>query len=88
MQIIRVAVIQDSPVVFDQEATINKTISLIKKAAGQGARLVLFPENFIPAYPVGLDFGARFGFLRPEGRDDFRRYYEGAVEEFSPACAD
>jgi nitrilase len=54
-------------------------------AAGQGAKLVVFPEAFISAYPKGLDFGARLGLRTPEGRNDFRRYFESAIEVPGPA---
>jgi nitrilase len=40
----------------------------------------------VSAYPVGLDFGARIGSRTPEGREDFRRYYESGVEVPGPAC--
>ncbi len=86
MSIVRVAVIQDSPVVFDREKTLKKAGVLLRQAAGEGAQLVLFPEGFVSAYPVGLDFGARFGLRRPKGRDDFRRYFHSAVEIPGPAC--
>jgi nitrilase len=81
----RVAVVQASPVVFDQIATLAKVSRLAAEAAGKGAKLVLFPEAFVSAYPKGLDFGARMGSRTPEGREDFRRYFESAVEVPSPA---
>ena len=80
MSIVRAAVVQDNPIVFDREATIEKVRNLVKEAAGQEAELVLFPEAFVSAYPKGLDFGARIGMRFPEGREDFRRYFESAVE--------
>jgi nitrilase len=86
MAIIRGAVIQDSPVVFDREATLEKVHTLVGQAARQGAQLVLMPEGFVSAYPTGLDFGARVGLRHPKGRDDFRRYYESAVDVPGPAC--
>ena len=82
----RVAVVQDSPVVFNLEATLEKAFGLMAAAAAQGAQLVLFPEGFIPAYPVGLDFGARFGFRRPRGRQEFERYFNSAIEIPGPVC--
>lgn len=86
MRIVRAAVIQDSPIVFNREATIEKVYSLVSQAARQGATLVVMPEAFVSAYPTGLDFGARIGLRQPKGRDDFRRYYESALEVPGPAC--
>jgi len=86
MSIVHSAVIQDSPVVFDREATIEKAGFLVRRAAEQGAELVVMPEGFVSAYPVGLDFGARVGLRQPKGRDDFRRYYESAMEVPGPTC--
>lgn len=48
---LRVAAVQASPVFLDLDATIDKTIRLMQEAAGQGARLVAFPECWIPGYP-------------------------------------
>jgi hypothetical protein len=47
----QIAAVQASPVFMDREATVEKTCRLIAEAAGNGARLVVFPETFIPAYP-------------------------------------
>ena len=84
--ITRAAVVQDSSVVFNLEATLEKAFGLMEAAASQGAQLVLFPEGFIPAYPVGLDFGARFGFRRPRGRQEFQHYFDSAIEIPGPVC--
>ena len=77
--IVRAAVVQAAPVVFDTPRTIAKLVELSEHAACQGANLVVFPEAFVGGYPKGLDFGARLGMRSPEGRDDFRRYYESAI---------
>ena len=86
MTIVRSAVVQDSPIVFDREATLKKVGYLVKQAADRGAALVVMPEAFVSGYPVGLDFGARVGLRQPKGREDFRRYYESAVDVPGPAC--
>jgi len=86
MKLVRAAVIQDRPIVFDREATIEKVHSLVRQAARQGAQLVVMPEAFVSAYPTGLDFGARVGLRQPKGRDDFRRYYESALDVPGPGC--
>lgn len=81
---LRVAVVQDSPIIFDPVATVDKVGDLTRRAAEKGAKLALFPEAFISGYPKGWDFGARVGVRLPEGRQDFRRYFEGAIEVPGP----
>ncbi len=76
----KVAVVQASPVMFDREATVEKTCRLIQEAAGKGAKLALFPEAFIPAYPKGLSFGTVVGNRTDAGRRIFQRYWENAVD--------
>ena len=46
---------------------------------------MVFPEAFVSVYPKGLDFGARVASRSPEGRDEFRRYFDSAIEVPSPA---
>ncbi|UCG52796.1 MAG: carbon-nitrogen hydrolase family protein, partial [Candidatus Latescibacterota bacterium] len=43
--------VQDSPVFLDRAATIDKACDLIADAAREGAKLVVFPEAFVSAYP-------------------------------------
>jgi len=76
----KVAVVQASPVVFDREGTLDKVHALAGDAAREGARVVLFPEAFVSAYPRGLDFGAYVGGRTDEGREDFRRYWDSSVD--------
>ncbi len=75
-----VAVVQDASAFLDRDGSVQKTIALAREAAGKGAKLVLFPEAFIPGYPRGLSFGAIVGNRSAEGRALFRRYAENAVD--------
>jgi len=79
------AVVQAAPVPFERERTLEKLRDLAADAAGRGARLAVFPEAFVSAYPKGLDFGARVGMRTREGREDFRRYFDSAVDVPGPA---
>lgn len=83
---VRAAVIQAGSVMFDRERTIEKARDLVADAARQGAKIAVLPEAFVPGYPKGLDFGARIGSRTAEGREDFRRYWESAVDVPGPAA--
>jgi len=74
------AVVQAASVAFDTMASLEKLRRLTAEAAERGARLAVFPEAFIAGYPRGLDFGARVGMRTAKGREDFRRYFESAIE--------
>jgi nitrilase len=75
---VRVAVLQDAPVLFEVEPTLEKVADFSDRAAADGAQLAVFPEAFIGGYPKGLDFGAVVGSRSNEGRKQFRRYWAGA----------
>ena len=76
----RVAVVQAAPVGFDRACTLAKLRTLTLEASRRGAKLALFPEAFVSAYPRGMTFGAVIGERTPEGRDWYRRYWESSVE--------
>lgn len=50
----KVAAVQAAPVFLDARATTDKALDLLRKAAGEGAELVAFPEVFIAGYPSWL----------------------------------
>jgi nitrilase len=84
---VQAAVVQAAPIGFDRHRTMDKLERLIAEAARGGAQLAVFPEAFIPAYPRGFDFGTVVGQRTPEGRDWFRRYFDGAVKVPGPDVA-
>lgn len=85
VHVVRAAVVQAAPVAFERERTLAKVADLATEAAGQGAQLVVFPEAFVSAYPRGLSFGAVVGNRTDAGREEFRRYWESAVDVPGPA---
>lgn len=77
---VRVAVVQAAPVMFDTQRSLQKLADLNDTAARQGTKLVVFPEAFIAGYPKGHDFGVSVGIRSTEGRDEFRRLFESALD--------
>ncbi|MEE3368864.1 MAG: nitrilase-related carbon-nitrogen hydrolase [Planctomycetota bacterium] len=85
MNSIHAAVVQASPCPFDRERTLEKVAELTHEAASAGVQLVVFPEAFISAYPWGASFGATLGQRTSQGREEFRRYWDSAVDVPGPA---
>jgi len=76
---VRVAVVQDSSAIMLKEECIQKVKKLTNEAGDKGAKIILFPEAFIPAYPRGLFFGTKVGSRSEEGKQDFARYWENSI---------
>jgi nitrilase len=51
---VRVAIVQQPPVLLDRAATIDVAVKHLHAAADAGARLVVFPETFVPGYPAWI----------------------------------
>jgi nitrilase len=77
---VRVAAVQASPMFFDTPAAVEKVCAKTAEAAGQGARLVLFPEAYVGGYPWGLAFGTAVGGRSDAGRRTWERYWRSAVD--------
>lgn len=82
--IVRAAVVQAAPVLFDRSQTVAKTGRLIAEAADKGAQLIVFPEAFVPGYPRGLSFGMVVGSRTPQGRRLWERFWANAVDVPGP----
>lgn len=72
--IIRAAAAQIAPVLHSRDGTTEKVLAAIARAAAQGARLIVFPETFVPYYPY-------FSFVQPPAfvGAEHMRLYEQAV---------
>ena len=75
----KVALVQAEPVLFDKKASLEKTLEYIDEAAQRKAELIVFPELFIPGYPIGMNFGFSVGKRTAAGREDWKRYYDASI---------
>jgi predicted amidohydrolase len=71
----RVASVQAAPEYLDIDATVEKVVALVGEAASHGARLIGFPESFVPGFPLWVFKTAPLG---PASRL-FHRLYKNAV---------
>ena len=61
-------------------ATLSQLQYVTSRAAAARADLLLLPEAYLGGYPRGSDFGCRVGARTDEGRDEFLRYFQAAVD--------
>lgn len=76
------AVVQAAPVFLNRKATVEKACQLIREAGSNGARLVAFPEAWIPTFPYwprALPLGER-----EWSQEAWVRLYEESVEIAGP----
>ncbi len=74
--IFKVAAVQAAPVFLDLEATVDKSCRLIAEAGRNGAKLIGFPEGFIPGFPSWIFKIGPMG----AGGELFGDLYKNAVE--------
>jgi predicted amidohydrolase len=89
----KIAAVQAASAFLDLDASVSKACELIEEAAGYGARLIAFPEAFIPGYPLWV------WFIPPGKTHPLRALYHAlhqnsvaipgpAVARLAEACAD
>jgi nitrilase len=68
---VTVACVQAEPVILDRDATIEKLARFAAEAAGNDAKLLVFPEAFIPAYPSSVWARALAGWAEAGAKEAF-----------------
>lgn len=70
----KVAVAHVAPVFLDKTGTVAKALGLIQEAAQRGAQLIVFPESFIPGFPIWAALWSPM-----QNHDLFQRFVENSL---------
>jgi len=81
---VRVAAVQAAPVFLNAAKTTEKACKVIEEASRNGARLVGFPEGFIPAHPAWLELIPSVGDV---ALGLFKELFHNAIEIDGPEIA-
>ena len=77
----KAAAVQAEPIPLDRDACVDKACSLIEEAGRNGAKIIAFPEGFIPGHPNWL-------YFYPPGeamKSFYREFFKNSVEVPGPA---
>ena len=55
----KAAAVHAAPVYMNKAATLKQVVQLINQAGEEGINLLVFPETFVPGYPVESPFSQR-----------------------------
>ena len=78
----KVAAAHVAPLFLDMDRSVEKACSVIEEAAGKGARLIAFPEAFLPGFPVWAALEAPI-----RTHDLFKRLAASAITSAGPELA-
>ena len=83
------AAVQAAPVFLNLDATVDKAVTLIKQASSEGAKLIAFPETWVPTYPLWIFGAAAWG--DPAAARAYARLHENSLviggEALNRICA-
>lgn len=87
MSIVRASVIQ-AATASGVNASVAKVREFASTARQEGSKLAVFPEAFLAGYPRGSSFGALVGSRSASGREEFRKYWESAIDVPGPVVSE
>ena len=76
-----VGIIQDSPVYLDLDKSMEKALELVRKAAANGAELIVFGETWLSGYPAWLDSCEEVNYWDHEPvKEIYARTHQNSIE--------
>lgn len=71
----RICIVQKKNVFLNTQASLQILQENLTEALSKGARIIVFPETWLPGYPVWIDAAARAGLWREKGRCSFIGFF-------------
>ncbi len=79
-QFYKVALVQHPPVFLNISESVNLAIKYIDESVKEGAKLIVFPETWLPGYPVWLDYAPNAGIWdHPPAKALFKILSENSI---------
>ena len=76
----KIAVVQHPPVYLNLDKSVDLAIDFIKEASSRKVDMVVFPETWLPGYPVWLDYAPKAGIWDyPPAKALFRLLFENST---------
>ncbi len=83
-----VTAVQEPPIFLELDKSVAKACALIAQAAQAGSQLIVFPETWLPGYPIWLDVAPNAGLWEYEPATAvYRQLFQNSVEIDSLAVA-
>ncbi|HCI70964.1 MAG TPA: hypothetical protein DHV30_10350, partial [Balneola sp.] len=77
----KIAVVQHPPVYLNLRESVELALKYITEAASKNVQMIVFPETWLPGYPVWLDYAPEAGIWdHPPTKTLFRLLFENSIE--------
>ena len=77
----KIAIVQHPPVFLNLSESVQLGLKYVRDATANGARLIVFPETWLPGYPVWLDYAPKAGLWDfPPAKALFNILYRNSIE--------
>ncbi len=74
-----VAIAQFSAAVLDLKASVEKAYKIIESAGKRKAKVLAFPQTWIPVYPLWSDMGSYSQWGNEAAKRLYRRLHENSI---------
>jgi predicted amidohydrolase len=78
---IKVGIVQDGPVYFDKNKSVQKAKKILEEAGKEGVNLLVFGESWLSGYPVWLDYSESIArWDDPVAKKIFRQMFQNSIQ--------